>query len=74
MQRVGEGRDVGVVDRLRQPADRRRVEPAALAAPPSPASSAASRAANTAPSTAVPSEPPIERNSVEPDVATPSMS
>ena len=36
--------------------------------------SAASRPEKIAPSTAVPSEPPIERNSVEPDVATPSMS
>ena len=74
MERVGEGRDVGVVDRRRQPPDRGRIEPAASGAPPALVSSAASRPENTAPSTAVPSEPPIERNSVEPDVATPSMS
>ena len=42
---------------------------------PSPAAtSVARRAVKIAPSTAVPSEPPIERKSVEPDVATPSMS
>ena len=37
-------------------------------------SSAARRPEKIAPSTAVPSEPPIERKSVEPEVATPSMS
>ena len=34
----------------------------------------ASRPEKIAPRIAVPSEPPIERNSVDPDVATPSMS
>jgi hypothetical protein len=38
------------------------------------ASSAFSLAEKIAPSSAVPSEPPIERNSVAPEVATPSWS
>ena len=73
-ERVGEGAGVAVADRCGEPLDRARVERAGAGAGGRGARELArsAGAVKIAPSAAVPSEPPMERNSVAPEVATPS--